>query len=90
MRFGMAKCYHGGNIAPLCRFVEDRYFKILDNRNYRWANELTLNRNETDPRRRPKTGEPIGDILEKMHKNLQLRRYIVASLGFERIWGAEA
>ncbi|MBF0376196.1 MAG: AAA family ATPase [Desulfamplus sp.] len=31
-----------GDIAPLCRFVEDKYFKIFTNCDYRWANELTV------------------------------------------------
>ncbi len=31
-----------GDIAPLCRFVEDKYFKVFANRDYRWANELTV------------------------------------------------
>ncbi len=34
--------YQHGNLQPVCTFVEDRYFKIFDNRDYRWANELTL------------------------------------------------
>ena len=34
--------YQKGNMAPLCNFMEDRYFKVFDNRDYRWANELTL------------------------------------------------
>ncbi|MBF0412396.1 MAG: AAA family ATPase [Desulfamplus sp.] len=31
-----------GNIEPLCKFVEDKYFKVFANRDYRWANELTV------------------------------------------------
>jgi hypothetical protein len=31
-----------GDLQPLCDFVEQRYFKALDNRDYRWANELTV------------------------------------------------
>ncbi len=31
-----------GNIKPLCTFVEDKYFKVFANRDYRWANELTV------------------------------------------------
>ncbi|MBF0243156.1 MAG: AAA family ATPase [Desulfamplus sp.] len=31
-----------GDIAPLCRFVEEKYFKVFANRDYRWANELTV------------------------------------------------
>jgi len=34
--------YAEGDIAPLCEFVETRYFKVLNNRDYRWANELTV------------------------------------------------
>ena len=34
--------YQKGDMAPLCRFVEDRYFKVFHNRDYRWANELTV------------------------------------------------
>ncbi len=34
--------YTGGDLAPLCAFVEQRYFKVFDNRDYRWANELTV------------------------------------------------
>jgi len=26
----------------LCRFMEERYFKVFHNRDYRWTNELTL------------------------------------------------
>jgi len=29
-------------IATLSKFVEQRYFKVFDNRDYRWANELTV------------------------------------------------
>lgn len=31
-----------GNLQPLCDFIEQRYFKILSNRDYRWSNELIL------------------------------------------------
>ena len=34
--------YQKGNMAPLCDFMEERYFKVFDNRDYRWANELTI------------------------------------------------
>jgi len=34
--------YQKGDMAPLCRFMEERYFKIFHNRDYRWANELTV------------------------------------------------
>jgi len=36
------KVYQKGNMAPLCRFMEERYFKVFHNRDYRWANELTV------------------------------------------------
>ena len=31
-----------GDLQPVCDLVEQRYFPIFDNRDYRWANELTL------------------------------------------------
>jgi hypothetical protein len=31
-----------GDLGPLCAFVEQRYFKVFANRDYRWANELTV------------------------------------------------
>jgi hypothetical protein len=34
--------YSTGNIEPLCDFIEQKYFKVFDNRDYRWANELTV------------------------------------------------
>ncbi len=34
--------YQKGEMGPLCRFMEKRYFKVFHNRDYRWANELTL------------------------------------------------
>ncbi|MFN8495531.1 MAG: AAA family ATPase [Caldilineaceae bacterium] len=34
--------YTAGDLQPLCTFIEQHYFTILDNRDYRWANELTL------------------------------------------------
>jgi hypothetical protein len=34
--------YQTGDIQPLCDFMERRYFKVFDNRDYRWANELTV------------------------------------------------
>ena len=36
------KVYQKGDMAPLCRFMEERYFRVFHNRDYRWANELTL------------------------------------------------
>ncbi len=35
--------YRTGNMQPLCDFIEQKYFKVFDNRDYRWANELTIN-----------------------------------------------
>jgi hypothetical protein len=34
--------YQKGDMRPLCEFVAHRYFKVFDNRDYRWANELTI------------------------------------------------
>ena len=34
--------YKTGDMQPLCRFIEQKYFRIFDNRDYRWANELTV------------------------------------------------
>jgi hypothetical protein len=34
--------YSTGDIEPLCEFIEQKYFKVFDNRDYRWANELTV------------------------------------------------
>ena len=34
--------YQTGDLQPLCDFVEQRYFKVFDNRDYLQANELTL------------------------------------------------
>ncbi|MEA2061133.1 MAG: AAA family ATPase, partial [Thermodesulfobacteriota bacterium] len=34
--------FQKGEMAPLCRFMEERYFKVFHNRDYRWANELTV------------------------------------------------
>jgi len=34
--------YSEGKMEPLCRFVEERYFQVFRNRDYRWANELTV------------------------------------------------
>ncbi len=40
--FAAKQVYQKGNIQPLCDFVENRYFTVFKNRDYRWANELTL------------------------------------------------
>ena len=34
--------YQHGDLQPVCDFVEQRLFPVLDNRDYRWANEMTL------------------------------------------------
>ncbi|WP_089729330.1 AAA family ATPase [Candidatus Thiosymbion oneisti] len=34
--------YTSGDIEPLCDFIENRYFQIFDNRDYRWTNELVV------------------------------------------------
>jgi len=34
--------YKQGNMQPICDFVVNHYFKILSNRDYAWANELTV------------------------------------------------
>jgi hypothetical protein len=34
--------YQAGDMQPLCDFIEGRYFRAFDNRDYRWANELTV------------------------------------------------
>ncbi len=31
-----------GDMGPVCRFVERTYFQVFRNRDYRWANELTV------------------------------------------------
>ena len=34
--------YAKGDMEPLCEFIEQRFFKVFRNRDYRWANELTV------------------------------------------------
>ncbi|TAN49385.1 MAG: AAA family ATPase [Methylococcaceae bacterium] len=36
------RCCRYGELQPLCDFIEQRYFKILSNRDYRWSNELLI------------------------------------------------
>jgi hypothetical protein len=36
------RLYQTGDMAPLCEFVESRYFRVFRNPDYRWANELTV------------------------------------------------
>jgi len=40
--FAAKQLYTKGNMEPLCEFVEQRFFKVFHNRDYRWANELTV------------------------------------------------
>lgn len=34
--------FQSADLAPLVHFIETKYFKVLDNRDYRWSNELTI------------------------------------------------
>ncbi len=34
--------YTTGDIEPLCDFIEQRHFKVFDNRDLRWSNELVV------------------------------------------------
>jgi hypothetical protein len=34
--------YQTGNLQPICDFMEQRYFEVFDNRDYKTANELTI------------------------------------------------
>ncbi len=34
--------YQRGDVEPLADFMEDTYFAVFDNRDYRWSNELTI------------------------------------------------
>ena len=34
--------YLTGELAPVCDFIEQRYFNVLSNRDYRWSNELLV------------------------------------------------
>ena len=36
------KLYQRGDMEPLAEFVEQRYFRVFHNPDYRWANELTV------------------------------------------------
>jgi hypothetical protein len=35
-------CYRTGELQPVCEFIEQRYLKVLDNRDYAAAKEMTL------------------------------------------------
>lgn len=34
--------YRQGDMAVVCEFIEQKYFPLFDNRDYRWTNELTI------------------------------------------------
>ena len=34
--------YQTGNLQPLCEFLTQSYFKVFNNRDYSWTNELTI------------------------------------------------
>jgi len=34
--------FQKGDMAPVCEFIETRYFSVFRNRDYRWANDLTV------------------------------------------------
>ncbi|MFQ5615980.1 MAG: PD-(D/E)XK nuclease domain-containing protein, partial [Anaerolineales bacterium] len=34
--------YQRGEMQPLCDFIEQHYFRVFDNRDYRWAREMTI------------------------------------------------
>ncbi|MDL1963681.1 MAG: ATP-binding protein [Deltaproteobacteria bacterium] len=40
--FAAKQLYAKGDMKPLCEFVEQRFFKVFRNRDYRWANEFTV------------------------------------------------
>ncbi len=40
--FAAKKLYQRGDMGPVCEFVEQKYFRVFHNRDYKWANELTL------------------------------------------------
>ena len=40
--FAAKAVYGEGDMEPLCKFVEQKYFQVFRNRDYRWANELTV------------------------------------------------
>jgi len=40
--FAAKKLYQKGDIKPACEFIENKYFKVFSNRDYIWANELTV------------------------------------------------
>jgi hypothetical protein len=42
VRFLAEEFYQSGDLQPVCDFVEQRYFKVFDNRDYKTADELTI------------------------------------------------
>ncbi len=40
--FAAKQVYQKGEMQPLCDFITNRFFALFDNRDYRWANELTV------------------------------------------------
>jgi hypothetical protein len=163
-RLAAEQLYMYGEMQPLCEFVEERYFKVFHNRDYRWANELTvktafltllyndilyvmdsekeISRRYADltmirrsdmrqvkvydiliefkfvplsdagvsgeeagrlsvdalqaiPAMKEKMADALiqitayGDAIHEKYGNLNLRRYAVVSLGYERIWWQE-
>jgi hypothetical protein len=40
--FAAERLYGEGDMEPLCKFVAEKYFQVFRNRDYRWANELTV------------------------------------------------
>jgi len=40
--FAAKKLYQENDIKPICEFIEKKFFAVFSNRDYRWANELTV------------------------------------------------
>jgi hypothetical protein len=38
----LKRFYTTGDLGPLCELLEQRYFKVFDNRDLRWSNELVI------------------------------------------------
>ncbi|MBL0699320.1 MAG: AAA family ATPase [Desulfosarcina sp.] len=41
-KWAAKQVYQKAEMKPLCDFMETRYFKVFKNRDYKWANELTV------------------------------------------------
>ncbi|MCD6185615.1 MAG: AAA family ATPase [Deltaproteobacteria bacterium] len=41
-KWAAEQVYQKADMKPLCEFMETRYFKVFKNRDYKWANELTV------------------------------------------------